>query len=173
MRILSFDPGGTTGWAYHELVRDQLTGGPKIEGGQLGPHRHHKELWDLLYNKNPDRIIFEQFDYRVKDDTVEGKQTPGIVLVSVEYIGILFLWRDLHPNKVVLYQQSSSYGGAGGKSSNAFWSNDKLKAINVYHPGNPHENDAKRHMLVHITEGPLMRKDYLHMFKPKRKIIQS
>lgn len=167
MRILSFDPGGTTGWAYHDLYQGELTGGPKIEGGQIGPDDHHAELWELIYRRNPDLIIYEQFDYRLKKDKQTGLEVPGIVLVSKEYIGIIKLWHQKMP-KCKIHAQSSSYGGAGGKSQKAFWTDEKLKVIGVYVPGCPHENDAKRHLLMYVTEGPLQRKDYLHMFKPKR-----
>ena len=168
MRILSFDPGGTTGWAFHSLYQGELTGAPHIEGGQLGPHEHHGELWNLIYHYTPDLIVYEQFDYRIKKDKTSGMEIPGIVLVSKEYIGIFKLWQAGMPQKRRLFAQSSSYGGAGGRSGHAFWTDDKLKVIGAHHPGKQHQNDATRHMLMYITEGQLMRKDYLHMFKPKK-----
>ena len=167
MKILSFDPGGTTGWAYHELYNGELTGLPMIEGGQIGPHEHHGELWELIYRRNPDLIVYEQFDYRLKKDKETGLEVPGISLISNEYIGIIKLWGQKMP-KCKLHNQSSSYGGAGGKSRKAFWTDEKLKVIGAHTPGNQHRNDATRHMLMYITEGILQRKDYLHMFKPAR-----
>lgn len=167
MRILSFDPGGTTGWAFHELVSDQLTGAPKFEGGQIGPHDHHMELWGLMYSYHPDIIVYERFDYRIKKDK-QGGEIPGIVLISKEYIGIIKLWQQTKPSKVKLVDQLPSHAGAGGKSSMSFWTDDKLKVIGVHTPANPHQNDATRHLLYYITEGELKRKDYLHAFKPNR-----
>lgn len=164
MRILAFDPGGTTGWAFHELVLDKMTGAPLMIGGQLGPVPHHLELWQLIMRLNPDVIVYEDFQYRIKrDHEDDGSVLPaGIVLVSVEYIGIIKLSAYASALRgVKLWCQLPAHG-------KGFWTNDKLKKIGVYAKGCQHQNDATRHLLHYITEGPLMRKDYLHAFKPTK-----
>lgn len=162
MRILSFDPGGTTGWAFHELVLDKMTGAPLVLGGQIGPGPHHLELWQLIMQYNPDVIVYEDFQYRIKrDHKDDGSILPaGIVLDSVEYIGIIKLAANAKPLRgVKIWCQLPAHG-------KGFWTDDKLKRLGIHKSGAPHQNDAVRHLMHYITEGPPMRKDYLHAFKP-------
>jgi hypothetical protein len=159
LRILSFDPGGTTGWAFHSLYHGELTGGPLIEGGQIGPNPHHRELWQLIYDKNPDVIVFEDFQYRVQRDNT-GSIRMDVVLTSVEYIGVIKLAATVKLGRVTLISQLP----VAGKS---FFINDKLKRLGVHTPGRPHQNDATRHLLHYVVFG-LKRNDYLHAFKPAK-----
>jgi hypothetical protein len=131
MKLLSLDPGGTTGFA----IRDSEV----IRGGQLAWDEHHRHLWDLLDFERPDAVVCEEFQYQIRRN--QGVDMPGIVLVSKEYIGVAKIWCDLR-GKVYHEQKLSSL---------KFWDDDKLKKIGLYEPGKPHRNDAVRHLLYYIT----------------------
>ena len=141
MKVLAFDPGGTTGIAF---LNWKSTENYKVQSSELGPQEHHVELWNLLHRMKPEAIVCESFDYRVKSS--KGTKMPGINLISRNYIGIIELYCEL--NDVPLYMQSPSQGGGGYKHS-GFWKNDKLKKLDLYKApeGRQHMADALRHLL--------------------------
>lgn len=151
--ILSFDPGGTTGFARYYL-RDQepqysgqtdrhITEG--WTGGQIGPGKHHKKLWAFLAREEPDWIVCEDFNYEPGHDHVE--------LISRDYIGIIELYCQLTHKK--LYMQPRTI-------MSTEWVKDaKLKLLGLYIPGQPHRNDATRHLVWHVVQ-TLRRKEILN-----------
>jgi hypothetical protein len=87
MKIISIDPGGTTGYVIWEQ-------GIVTEWGQIGPDKHHLDLWNLLKEKdgywpggdiNNAIIVCERFDPR-NDDFAK--------LISKEYIGVVELYEQ-------------------------------------------------------------------------------
>jgi hypothetical protein len=128
--ILALDPGGTTGWA--------LLKGQQYSIDQIGPGEHHLGLWQLMadINANSDEfiIVCESFEFR------QGKQRAGIVLVSKEYIGIVKLFGAVHPEVRVVFQTAAQ--------AKAFVTDEKIKALNLWSPGNGHAMDAMRHLLT-------------------------
>src|SRR6478752_5019199 len=96
-RIITLDPGGTTGWAMftarYTMTRDLFASDTefvktfikpgKWECGQLGPNEHHKDLYFFLTQSmiEETHIISESFEYR-------NDSPAGLELVSREYIGI-------------------------------------------------------------------------------------
>lgn len=141
MRIVALDPGGTTGVAIYTHSADTASGAfhnERIVRKQLGPDRHHVELWKLLTSENPDVIVCESFEFRQFDK----KDRHNIVLVSKEYIGIVELYCAMTGKEHK--PQTASVG-------KAFWSDDKIKRLGLWVPGNPHSMDATRHLLHYLT----------------------
>jgi hypothetical protein len=163
MRILSLDPGGTTGYSWCELDGDKSKKF-EVHGGQLGPSKHHLPLWQLLMNRrakwNWDVVVCETFSYRMVALEDEGGGTsysPNINLISKEYIGVVELWAksSVGSQALIVWQQPSE---AVGKKP--FWHDDRLKLVGLHNKGERHRNDATRHLL-HYTVTKLGYKAYL------------
>lgn len=166
--IMAFDPGGTTGYVYHYLrhLNTSKYTGTNYDyvgawgGGQIGPDKHHKELWTLLCREDPSVIVCESFDYRVLRDKDDTYDRGGISLVSREYIGIIELYCQLTGKP--LYMQKSAIKAIE-------WLKDpSLKKLGVHTAGNQHQNDAARH-LIHYLVVTLKRKDALNALKQRNK----
>lgn len=119
---VALDPGRTTGvcvWSN------------RMKGVQLRHHEYEDGLVKLISRLgylNPDAVIFETFQYR---------RVPNADLYPVEIVGALRLW-SAHTG-VPLFGQSPS--------AKTLWDNGKLKAAGLYLRGQPHANDATRHLL--------------------------
>lgn len=131
MRIVGLDPGGTTGVAVFDLNEDSWSQNRM----QLGPEEHHEELYEWLKELRPDLIIYESFEYRTR-------QRDNLVLVSVEYIGVIKLFCSV--TKTKSKPQTAAYG-------KAFWSNDKIAQLALWTANMPHAMDATRHVLQYIS----------------------
>ena len=152
IKVISLDPGGTTGWAKG-LIREGRMG---AFSGQYA--WDHLGLYDHLMLFHPHFIVCERFDYRKG-----GKKQEGVELVSREYIGVITLYAqqmnltcDPGSYKVRLFMQMPSEGVGG------YWAEDKkLKADGMFNVGKPHANDAMRHLLQWFTfkEGYQFNKD--------------
>jgi hypothetical protein len=142
MKIMAFDPGRTTGWVYIIWQRETS---PSFEGGTLGPEPHHKALWKLLHERQPELIVAEHFI-----------QTGGyVVLDSREYEGILILYSQEYNIPIVLQNASE------GKSIFT----DKVIPAKM----NKHTKDALRHGLHYITT---VLKDY-RFLKSERPLLDG
>jgi hypothetical protein len=71
----------------------------------------------------------------------------GLDLTPVKLIGIIELYSDRFEPSVSFYKQSAATG-------KAFWSDEKLKAKDVYAKGRKHARDAVRHFMQWATFGP-------------------
>lgn len=143
MKILAFDPGGTTGWAQFEI--EYIDGVPQWQlplfkhftCGQIGDNaEHHLLLWKLLMREHPDIVIGERFDNR-------GNEFAR--LMSKEYLGILKLWCELFEQEFVSQGASDAKGWVG---------NDKLDTLGLLAQPRTkwvHANDALRHMLFFLA----------------------
>lgn len=170
VRILAFDPGGTTGWAQHVLFMEHITN-PMVDINTAIPcgdltGEHHGALNGLLRSFDPDIIVYERFDYQVRK-TKAGNDRQTIVLDSVEYIGIIKLWRDEHTKCAIVPQGQMKDHGNG----TTFWDDKKLAHIGVLSKDEDsvvndaeHMNDAKRQLLSYITFN-LKRIDYFKLLK--------
>lgn len=146
MRIVSLDPGGTTGVA----IFDDIDNDPECverrywEWKELGPESHHQALWELLVSDSPlyQHLVYETFNYQRREIT----RGVSLRLDSVEYIGIIKL----------AIARSSYWGNtdlnvsAQSPPTRMFWSDDKLKALDLWR-SSPHERDATRHLLTYVT----------------------
>lgn len=151
MIIFALDPGGTTGWARCKIVeladtisedgvlRTKRHG--EYKSGQLEGGAHHKILWDklaeLLQETDELHIVVESFQFRQFDN-----KRDGIVLVSLEYIGVARLFHMMHPDRTKLVMQTPAEG-------KTFVTNDKIRAIGLWSPALPHAMDAMRHLLYY------------------------
>lgn len=139
-RIIAFDPGGTTGWAT--WTDDTKADDWAIPGiwacGQLGPESHHLELDVLLGTQQTDQftIVTESFEYR-------NNVRPGLVLDSVEYIGVMrrFCQERMKEGDKALVQQTASYG-------KGFVSDKNIRVLGLWYPAQKHAMDATRHLLA-------------------------
>lgn len=134
-RIIALDPGGTTGWCTFDV------GPSRWSGGQLDQEDHHEDLWHLLQRQQPNVVVYEAFNYQIRKH--QGTTMPGVVLMSREYIGVAQLWCQLYQREIVK-QQPSVVGLA--------WLKDPmLRKMGRYNTGEPHRNDATRHMLYYLV----------------------
>jgi hypothetical protein len=141
-KIVSLDPGGTTGYAvYHrdgtEQERFNRYGGTWT-WGHLGPDDHHEDLFALLcLNYTKDMIVVcESFEFR------QNRQRDNINLMSREYIGVAKLFGQREDTPVVF--QSAAQG-------KGFVSDEKLKVMGLYIPGKKHAMDAMRHLVFYMV----------------------
>ncbi len=133
IRVISIDPGQTTGYCIGDLKDNVVS---------LNPCQDvldHVGIYTLLEDEHPDYVVCESFEYR------PGQAKDYIVLISLEYIGIVNFW--CHSGKKMnrpLSMQKASEG-------KGYFSNDKLKELGVYKRGVPHGMDALRHMMHWFT----------------------
>src|SRR6267378_3491308 len=114
--ILAFDPGITTGWAgYH---------GDHYGCGQIDS-KSLLNVYGFISEARPDVIVYEDFKHRPQLITAE--------LYSIQLIGTFRLWSELHG-----FPEPTAILPAKAK---AFWTDDKLKALSLWHPGKPHAMD--------------------------------
>lgn len=129
-KILSFDPGGTTGFAYLSFSDNELT---LIEAGQIPDGLSgFIDWWD---SRNPLQdedltIVCESFTLR------EGVR--GVNLEPCYIIGALEVLSDY--NKVI-YQPPSH---------KVFCNNDVLKNLGMWIKGQDHARDAVRHAIAYL-----------------------
>jgi hypothetical protein len=145
VRIISFDPGGTTGVAIYD---DEDLGPECIESHywerkSLGPDPHHQELWGMLVSDTDvTDLVYETFNYQRRELT----RGVSLRLDSVEYIGIIKL----------AIERSSLWGRPGlnvsaqSPPTRMFWTDDFLRALGLW-VSSPHERDATRHLLAYVT----------------------
>lgn len=172
--ILGLDPGGTTGWASYDaevIERPDKPGtyefyNEKWNSGQIGPNKHHGNLWALLELKHARNfiIVCESFEYH-------REQRDNVVLVSLEYIGVTKLFYEQRLQYTATPLELVMQTASTGKS---FWypkkpgtqqrDATKLKAVNHYSPGMTHANDAMAHLLHYMTF-TMDRKDQLGPLK--------
>lgn len=130
MRVLSLDPGGTTGYAittFGPNLELNIERSGQIKNGLKGFLDFH---WDVLESQELDFIICENFELR------EG--IYGADLTPVYIIGAL---EALYPTVPIIYQ---------APYQKPLVDDDRLKKLGLYEPGKPHRNDAVRHMVIYL-----------------------
>jgi hypothetical protein len=129
--VLSVDPGITTGYCLATVDRTTIDLWPHQEKYDVAP------FYSQLDKHGPDHIILEDFEYR-------KSQRDGLILFSVQLIGVTRLWGKW---KTVPVTMQSAAKGKG------FYSNDQLKLVGAYKRGIPHAMDATRHLMHWLTFG--------------------
>lgn len=125
-RVTSLDPGGTTG-----IVTALITEARTAVVVRQHPFTESELYTELTFGK-PDYIICETFEYR-------NKSRAGLVLRSRDLIGIVNLYDQTH-DECRLFMQSPA-------QAKGFFTNDKLKKMEIYPVGVPHGRDALRHFM--------------------------
>lgn len=128
--LMSFDPGGTTGYCVYFVSTKTFVQIAQLEG------RHHLPLWDLLEFYQPDVVIYEQFVYQRRD----LEKGVALNIDARNYIGILQLYCD--KNRAIEHESALAF--------KKFWNDKKLRQLNLY-KSSPHMRDALRHMLYYVT----------------------
>ncbi len=118
--IMSFDPGYTTGIAIRDDNHLLLL---QIKG--LSP------LWRELEVEDPDVIVYEKFFYQRRDK---------VDLRPVEAIGVIKLYAE---------QKQIPIAGQSPQMAKRFWTDAKVKKLDLWVPGEPHAMDALRHLLYY------------------------
>lgn len=127
MKILSFDPGGTTGVAqvsYSESEMPILDFVQQVEGGLLG----FLDWWNSLESHEWDAIVCEDF----------------VLRPSVKF-------PDLSP--VYIIGALTALTGAvtlQSPSIKPLCNDEVLKRMEFYTKGKPHGNDATRHAIIYL-----------------------
>lgn len=134
MKVLSFDPGGTTGFVVGTI--DEDAGELSVSADQAV--WTHSMLYAQLCMAFPDKIICESFEYR-------NRARKGLELVSCEYIGVIKLYSQSHNCELIM--QTAAYG-------KGYYTDKHLKDEGLYREGMPHGMDALRHLLHWFTFGP-------------------
>lgn len=149
MRIISIDPGGTTGWTIFDIERDgtdyKVAEDVKehfVNSGQLEKPNHHSTLWRFLDQHQPDLIVMERYEKRNNDFSL---------LISVEYIGVVKLWCQV--NDVPLVMQ--------GASQALHWMDEGAKLSRLGLTLLPYvkwkdANAARKHMVFYLVNTPSM-----------------
>jgi hypothetical protein len=147
MKFVSLDPGGTTG-VLEVVLSDDLTRIESWNAFQIDADPHHVPLWTYLHGAKPKRIICEQFEYRQFN---QGKYGAGArpILISRNYIGVVELFSQLTETELIMQPPSTI--------ALKWLTDEMLKRLNKHHAGQPHANDATRHMLYYLVQTLEMR----------------
>jgi hypothetical protein len=135
MRLLSLDPGGTTGYAIVDYTDSDFrveTSG-QIKGGLAGFLEQDAEMLELY---RFDVIVCESFTLR------EG--IYGADLSPVYIIGAL---EALYQDNKKVYQEPKL---------KPLCDDSRLKKMGLYKSGKPHENDAIRHAVIYLRNNKHM-----------------
>lgn len=146
MRILAIDPGRTIGFSTNFKYFHYESETKLVESWQrdytIYGDEGHAAFNQTLRALKPQVIICESFDFR------QAKR--GLDMIAVEYIGIIKLFCYPGTFTQLIFQNSSV------KSKKGFWTDKKLKHLNLHIPGEPHAMDALKHRLHYEKEQGLL-----------------
>jgi len=138
--VLAMDPGETTGWAllecqsHHTLLINQgqidswplEVGVPSLEG--------------LIKDVAPDFLVYEAYHiYAWRSNEHKFSEVP-----TLQIIGAI---------KTLSVQQGVMVGCQTAQTGKAFFTDDRLKSMNLYVEGQKHARDALRHACQFVTFG--------------------
>ena len=148
MRLLSLDPGTTTGWAMFRK--------PNNRDGYTSGQIRDDQIWGLLETARWDsvdvvlplgdfvRTTKQKVDLTIICESFQYRQLPKAVLTPVEVIGVVKEWA--RQNEVEVIFQTPAQG-------KFYFSDTRLKAMGLWKPGKPHAMDAMRHLLYFLGFG--------------------
>ncbi len=122
--VLAIDPGKTTGMCVWQAIDGQFLSWER--------QYSHVGFVDELNRFWPEVIVCESFVHTNRDNV---DYTP------VEFIGLVKWF--IERSAAQLIEQTSSYG-------KGYFTNDKLKKLNLYKAGKGHAMDATRHLLQYL-----------------------
>jgi hypothetical protein len=148
MKIVSLDPGGTTGYAHFDSETETWgVGEIKTDSGE-----HHHALWTFLHDelyKHPEnerRVVCERFD---------NTGNEAALLISAEYIGVVKLFCIMNRTELFMSNRSNK--------DVTFLKGNELKRFQVW-SGSKHARDAARH-LIHYRIFELGEKPLLNVWR--------
>lgn len=136
MRVLSFDPGGTTGWCCMDKQDDKKMPGILVARGDI-PDWHG--VAELIREYKPDVVTFEVF--RLYASKAQSKSWDTFLVVEV--IGVIKYLCECWDIRLV--EQTPSEG-------KQFFNTEKLKVLGLYQSVT-HINDATGHALYFLKFG--------------------
>lgn len=139
MKVIALDPGVTTGYASGIIDNGKLG----VVSGQA--KWLELDLYSQLGMSGAQYIIYERFEYRSQ----RAYNVDNANLFARNLIGVINLYLQQHTEVMYHMQMPATVLG-----KQAYWSNEKLKAAQVYKVANPHANDAMRHLLYWWKFGP-------------------
>lgn len=133
MLAVAFDPGTTTGICIGLLEENKLWVAPDERKFGL------TQLYDCLIWFEPydPYVIYEDFQYR-------NYARAGLDLTPVKMIGIIELFSENNEGK--FFKQTPAQG-------KGFFSDTRLKNMDIYKVGKQHGRDATRHLMQWLTFG--------------------
>ena len=126
MRVVAFDPGGTTGIATLQLDDDGII---KTDGWQV---KTAFEVYSLLKSTKWDQVVYESFRY---------ERRGNVNLKPVEIIGVIKLACEMFGLPLMAQTPSTGKG----------WWYRKLTTVGLWMVGTPHANDAMAHLIHWFT----------------------
>jgi hypothetical protein len=159
-QVIALDPGGTTGWAQFrqevlinpygqlEWIDSRFPLPAAILLGQIGPEPHYKELYDFLQRSltHNTRVVCESFQNRGMDKELVACELVGVVKMFEQDVSDTPCFSG---RQWVFWETASQV--TSKKEGGSFWTDDKLKKLNLYAPDFRHAMDACRHLLQHMT----------------------
>jgi len=164
VKIISIDPGGTTGWCIFEIEREGMEFKVSedikehfVSSGQLNKPNHHSTLWRFLDKHQPDVIVCERYEKRNNDFSL---------LISVEYIGTVKTWAALN-DRFVVFQ---------GASQALHWMDEGAKLSRLGLTLLPYvkwkdANAALKHMVFYLVNTPSMTDVRIQILRTLRKAV--
>lgn len=143
--VLALDPGGTTGTAYGHIAEGKLRIAPgesRMEGWELynilESWCRQRYLCDAL-EVIPRHVVWETYEYRYHSQ-------PGSDTTPLRLIGVIELFKAWHDTEVGMWPQTAAQGMG-------HYSDQKLKAMGLWHKGKGHGRAATKHLLQWATFG--------------------
>ena len=135
-RLLSFDPGNTTGWCVFDGPHPRWCGQLP-----LGPHTYWgPKIRALIIQMKPSVVVLEKFvlySWKAKSQSWNDMYTSRVIG------GIEITCQSLH---IPVVQQTAGVG-------KPFCTDDKLKDWGLYQKSYRHADDAIRHMCYYLLFG--------------------
>lgn len=126
-RILSLDPGGTTGLAVIDFDDESIT---LVEATQVKGDLRGFLQWQAGFDSPIDVIVCESFTLR-----------PGIHGVNLSPTYIIGALEALYQSYDIVYQEPKL---------KPLCDDDRLKKIGIHQSAMPHANDAIRHGIIYL-----------------------
>jgi len=164
---IALDPGGTTGIAeYRAKVIHTPDGVPeyfdeRFHHNALGPEPHFMQLHQYLemmrtYNFH---LVCESFQNRGIDKELVSAELIGVVKMFKQETDCIPYFAD---TEWMFWNTASVV--TSKKEGGSFWTDEKLKKLDVWFTGMKHPNDAMKHLLQHLVF-TMNRKDILARLK--------
>jgi hypothetical protein len=146
--IIAVDPGPHTGIAiWYEAHVPEFVFETLYLKDQDRPYVFLADYLDVHVFAD-DTIVLERFEFQKE----KAQQRPHLNFQAAEYVGAVKLWHEqlTDDERCTLVTQSPSF--AVGNDDSIFWTDAKLKYLNLYQlTKSKHERSALRHLLQYVS----------------------